>query len=92
MTDQKGESVFDNVDELLTDKIIDHTFKHTEQEDNVGEKSDTTNDKDTCCDYECSDYDCPEEKKEKSAGLMIVIGVIALTALIIGLKSLFKKK
>jgi hypothetical protein len=92
MTDQKGESVFENVDELLTDKIINHTFQHTEQEDNVGKKAETTNDQDTYCDCECSDYDGQVEKKEKSAGLMIIIAIIAVTALAIGLKSLFRKK
>jgi hypothetical protein len=92
MTDQKGESVFENVDELLTDKIINHTFQHTEQEDNVGKKSDKTNDQDTYCDCKCSDYDGQVEKKEKSAGLMIIIAVIAATALVIGLKSLLRKR
>lgn len=92
MTDLKGESVFENVDELLTDKIINHTFQHTEQEDNVGKKSDKINDQDTHCDCECSDYDGQVEKKEKSAGLMIVLTVIAITALAITLKSLLKKK
>jgi len=92
MTEQKGDSVFENVDELLTDKIVNHTFQHTEQEDNVGKKSEKTNDQDTYCDCECSDYDCQEEKKEKSAGLMIIVGLIAITALAIGLKSLLRKK
>lgn len=92
MADQKGESVFENVDELLTDKIINHTFQHTEQEDNVVKKTDTENDHDTNCDCECSDYDGQTEKREKSAGLLIVIAVIAVTALAIGLKSLFRKK
>jgi hypothetical protein len=87
VSDNKGEIVFENVDELLTDKIIDHTRSHTDLKNKADFKGFTD-----IADSTQADTFSEKSKSDNStkpSNLRIIITMISVTVFLFIIKAFF---
>jgi hypothetical protein len=91
MKNKKGEQVFkDNIDEILTEKIIEHSKNNAEKISKENINQENPSEEKNKSTQQVFKYHTPEQKKKKRLLIFIVVSLVSFV--LAGLGLLFLKK